>query len=619
MTTRVITKALATEQDLAYGEGVVEQTRAGTSYELDMIRGFRPCNSQEELFALDPAKFPKACLVQDGTVAFYSWDGTKYALVSTTNTPFDPDAVEVTSTGSTTPRTLSDRFADVVNVKDFGATGVYADDATDAFEAMIAHINTLKSGTGSNANSIAGVKIVIPPGIYTITRQIQFELLMHFSLEGNMAEIYYNGPELQGDDSALTFLSCSWFEINGLYIYTKMTLDSCYRVSVSSLKAQGRLRLLDVWNGNFNSVWSYYDDVQILGGHQLNFTGCSFEFNTDKYVKLYNPDGVVFSGCYTEDKAITFSVIATDDYPNPKSLTIRDSWIDVQRQSSVTSTADTECIKFLDQRTVKTPIPGKFLIDGITWQSAAVSPSSSAVGRYVKADNTFKNIVITGSTYIVANEPVDSYLLSTSNNSDAKGSLLRLYDGAGVQYDDSLMDNNPIKNGEFYQEIIDESSMDTLDPDRENNSGWWVSSGSASPRSGGVIRLNAGASISIVIPVPVKSGLYERGFGEDTFFSGNLYWLDVGYMYGSGSISISTITGGTESSSIIDDNYTGSLPTSTYTANGLSVPFYIDDGSEYVKITIAAISNMDVFRAKARLSSTIATTSKARGEGYPYS
>jgi hypothetical protein len=43
----------------------------------------------------------------------------------------------VTSTGSTTPRALQDRFADVVNVKDFGAVGDGVANDTAAFQAVL--------------------------------------------------------------------------------------------------------------------------------------------------------------------------------------------------------------------------------------------------------------------------------------------------------------------------------------------------------------------------------------------------------------------------------------------------------------------------------------------------
>jgi len=76
--TRTITKALAAEEDLLYGEGVVQQTRAGVPYNVTKIRGFRPVNDVSELNLLDSVKFPKAVLVDNGLLSFYQFNGTEY-------------------------------------------------------------------------------------------------------------------------------------------------------------------------------------------------------------------------------------------------------------------------------------------------------------------------------------------------------------------------------------------------------------------------------------------------------------------------------------------------------------------------------------------------------------
>jgi len=75
---RVITKALATEEDLLYGEGTANQNRAGMDYTVSKIRGFRPVNNQDELDELDVIKFPKAVLVLNGLLRFYQYNGTAY-------------------------------------------------------------------------------------------------------------------------------------------------------------------------------------------------------------------------------------------------------------------------------------------------------------------------------------------------------------------------------------------------------------------------------------------------------------------------------------------------------------------------------------------------------------
>jgi len=64
----------------------------------------------------------------------------------------------VTSTGSTTARSLATRFADVVNVKDYGAVGDGSTDDTTAIQAAITAAETNNSG-----------KIFYPVGSYLVT------------------------------------------------------------------------------------------------------------------------------------------------------------------------------------------------------------------------------------------------------------------------------------------------------------------------------------------------------------------------------------------------------------------------------------------------------------------
>lgn len=75
---RTITKVLAAEEDLLYGEGLANQNRAGIDYAVSKIRGFRPVNNQDELDTLDFAKFPKAVLVLNGLLRFYQYNGVAY-------------------------------------------------------------------------------------------------------------------------------------------------------------------------------------------------------------------------------------------------------------------------------------------------------------------------------------------------------------------------------------------------------------------------------------------------------------------------------------------------------------------------------------------------------------
>ena len=73
-------------------------------------------------------------------------------------------ATMVVADGTTTPRSISDRFADVVNVKDFGAVGDGVTDDTSAFQKAIA----------------TEQYVFVPYGKYSISEQLDFTKLYGF-------------------------------------------------------------------------------------------------------------------------------------------------------------------------------------------------------------------------------------------------------------------------------------------------------------------------------------------------------------------------------------------------------------------------------------------------------
>jgi hypothetical protein len=99
------------------------------------------------------------------------------------------DATAILAAGSTISRTLAARAADVVNVKDFGAVGLYngtthTEDDTWAIQAAVAAALT------------AGRKVVFPPGTYRVTASITGA--DGISVEGASGAFPYlvNGPML---------------------------------------------------------------------------------------------------------------------------------------------------------------------------------------------------------------------------------------------------------------------------------------------------------------------------------------------------------------------------------------------------------------------------------------
>ena len=75
----------------------------------------------------------------------------------------------VKSTGSTTARSLANRFADVLNVKDFGAVG---DGVADDTAAIQATINAASTASNSWYSTLTGNIIFIPAGRYKVTSEL---------------------------------------------------------------------------------------------------------------------------------------------------------------------------------------------------------------------------------------------------------------------------------------------------------------------------------------------------------------------------------------------------------------------------------------------------------------
>jgi len=105
--------------------------------------------------AQNPISLPFLKTTQGGATYFLGADNNgNWSYYNPTNVT-NANSLEVTATGSTTARTLENRFADVVNVKDFGAVGDGVADDTAAF--------TLAGSTSAN------VEVLVPSGTYLLT------------------------------------------------------------------------------------------------------------------------------------------------------------------------------------------------------------------------------------------------------------------------------------------------------------------------------------------------------------------------------------------------------------------------------------------------------------------
>lgn len=130
-----------------------------------------------------PIYLPSLQQVQQSTINYSVGLNTSGQLAAYANTTVNPNNALVTATGSITPRTLANRFADVVNVKDFGAVG---DGVTDDTAAIQAAINYCFSNGGGS--------VFFPKGNYKTLSTLIFKNNIIYYGEGQSSTlITYSG------------------------------------------------------------------------------------------------------------------------------------------------------------------------------------------------------------------------------------------------------------------------------------------------------------------------------------------------------------------------------------------------------------------------------------------
>jgi len=198
----------------------------------------------------------------------------------------------VTATGSTTARTLANRFADVVNVLDFGADNTGATDCVASINAAIAF-----------AKSKGGGVIFFPAGTYTVTATSLYNgFTCHFPIEDadSLDFVGYGavlnstvagGGGILGNAVCLFYLNgCrrinfEGFDITGIFSRTLQVVNtysiSCFNLSSASRDSES----ISVKNCRLSNV---YIGLRQENGDNVTATN----FRTNRFVRSYFPYGV---------------------------------------------------------------------------------------------------------------------------------------------------------------------------------------------------------------------------------------------------------------------------------------------------------------------------------------
>lgn len=147
----------------------------------------------------------------------------------------------VIATGANAPRTLSDRFADTLNVKDFGAVGDGVTDDTVAIQSALTAIHTALGGT-----------VYVPAGSYKLTETLEVGRNTSLISEGGVRFVrHHSGTMLQnslGVSSATT-----GYTGNG-----NLTVDG------------------GIWDGNAISYYDAFNHFEIGHAENLTFRNLTF-------------------------------------------------------------------------------------------------------------------------------------------------------------------------------------------------------------------------------------------------------------------------------------------------------------------------------------------------------
>lgn len=191
----------------------------------------------------------------------------------------NPSGSAVLATGSTTARTLAARFAEIFNVKDYGATGDGITDDTTAVQAAI-----------DAAEAAGGGVVYFPVGTYLVSTQLTaVDAAVHFLGAGAEVSILalsgVNGVSITQPTLTLrqpVHFDCLTMTTDGNGLYDAITFDGQGTTSLATQFIAENC----VFRGDSNSTsWRRGIDLT-SGSYYSRIEGCYFRGNTSDQSKM---------------------------------------------------------------------------------------------------------------------------------------------------------------------------------------------------------------------------------------------------------------------------------------------------------------------------------------------
>jgi len=244
-----------------------------------------------------------------GEITFSSAPPVGSDIVVTTSSISATDISEstVVATGSTEDRKLTDRFADTVNVKDFGAVGDGVTDDTVAIQAAVD----------------VGGEIIIPAGTYLISSAITVTV-DSTKMKGDAAIITASVSlntfiEITANDVCVSGVNCVGNEAIGTYVESDfnpfISATNCSNVSIKNLEVSGKSGGVLLTSCSYSSVSDILlngflntlafagvgtSSIKLSGGRDINIENCTTRNHGSGVILISDPVNISIKGCYAQ-------------------------------------------------------------------------------------------------------------------------------------------------------------------------------------------------------------------------------------------------------------------------------------------------------------------------------